>query len=128
MNSFFDDYTDPQTFGGVQGAQAGLIDDLLKSVAATPTPSAGFPAAPMDANAAIPAPAPQPQQASPIDVGGYQMPRIGPAAAFTPPQINRSGHSAACRSAFAATRGTAGRSRCANISGHRTQPSGHRGG
>jgi hypothetical protein len=90
MNSFFDDYTDPQTFGGVQGAQAGLIDDLLKSVAATPTPSAGFPAAPMDANAAIPAPAPQPQQASPIDVGGYQMPRIGPAAAFTPPQINPS--------------------------------------
>ena len=38
----------------------------------------------MDANAAAPQPA-QPQQASPIAVGNYQMPRIGPAAAFDLP-------------------------------------------
>jgi hypothetical protein len=107
MASFFDD---PATY---QGATGGLLDQLLASVAATPTPSAGFPAAagaqasPLD-NAQWPAgpngapsqapivasdddeapAAPAGAQASPIAVGGYQMPRVGPAAAFMPPAIN----------------------------------------
>ena len=81
----FDAY-DPATY---QGAQGGLLDRLLASVAAAPTdPVPGFPAAPMDApmdaQASAPA-APQPQRASPIAIGGYQMPRIGPAASFDLP-------------------------------------------
>lgn len=80
----FDAY-DPATY---QGTQGGLLDRILASVGATPTPSAGFPGSPApppvvasddDDTPAAPA------QASPIGVGGYQMPRIGPAAAFTPP-------------------------------------------
>lgn len=69
----FDAY-DPNTYapGATQG---GLIDSILAQYAAAPTsPGPGFPATPMDANAA--APAPQPQNA-PIAVGDYQMPRIG---------------------------------------------------
>jgi hypothetical protein len=79
----FDAY-DPATY---QDSQSGLLDRLLASVNAAPTdPGPGFAPLPMDANAAIPAaPAPQPQQASPIAVGDYSMPRIGPAAAFTLP-------------------------------------------
>jgi len=77
----FDDY-DPATY---QGAQGGLLDQLLASVAATPTPSAGFPSSPMDAQASAPAAAPQPQNA-PVAVGDYQMPRIG--SGFAPPAIN----------------------------------------
>lgn len=77
----FDAY-DPATY---QGAQGGLLDRILAAYDAAPTPSAGFPAAPMDAQASAPAPAPMQQNADPIAVGGYQMPRIGPAAAFELP-------------------------------------------
>lgn len=69
----FDAY-DPNTYapGATQGS---LIDSILAQYAAAPTsPGPGFPASPMDSNAA--APAPQPQNA-PIAVGDYQMPRIG---------------------------------------------------
>jgi hypothetical protein len=85
----FDAY-DPATY---QPAQGGLLDRLLASVAATPTPSAGFPALPMDANAsATPpaaAPAPQPQN-DPIAVGDYQMPRIGSGFDLPPGQLDPS--------------------------------------
>jgi hypothetical protein len=78
----FDAY-DPATY---QPAQGGLLDRLLASVAAPTDQGPGFPALPQDAQASAPAaPAPQPQQASPIAVGGYQMPRVGPAAAFELP-------------------------------------------
>ncbi|WP_262048469.1 hypothetical protein [Bradyrhizobium sp. Bra78] len=69
----FDAY-DPNTYapGATQG---GLIDSILAQYAEAPTNAGpGFPASPMDANAAEPAP--QPQNA-PIAVGDYQMPRIG---------------------------------------------------
>jgi hypothetical protein len=85
-DSLFDAY-DPNTYGPSQGS---LIQQLLASGALTQptTPGPGFPQAPMDANAAAPQPA-QPQNAAPIAVGNnYMMPRIGPAAAFTPPAID----------------------------------------
>lgn len=65
--------------------QSGLIDRLMQSlgVQGQYQPGAGFPQSPMDASAAVPAP--QPQQASPIDVGGYSMPRIGAASGFQLP-------------------------------------------
>jgi hypothetical protein len=92
--SLFDQF-DPATFAPMQG---GLIENILAQYAAAP-PNAVDPAAqpqpaPGPQPAAVPAPpvvasdddtpaAPAPQ-AAPIAVGGYQMPRIGPAAAFTP--------------------------------------------
>jgi hypothetical protein len=83
----FDAY-DRATYQGTPGAQGGLLDRILAAYSATPTPSAGFPTSPMDAQASAPAAAPmapQPQQASPIDFGGSQMQRFGPASAFSPP-------------------------------------------
>jgi hypothetical protein len=80
MSVFDNAQFDPATYAS--GAPSWL-DNLMQQAGVQP--SAGFPAAPADANAAMPAAAPQPQQASPIDVGGYSMPRVGPAAAFTPP-------------------------------------------
>jgi hypothetical protein len=86
MGLFPDNVYDPDTF---QSPQGGLLDRLLAQVnAATPTPSAGFPGAP--APTATPPIVAQddedtPAQASPINVGGYQMPRIGDAAGFTLP-------------------------------------------
>ncbi|MCC8954104.1 hypothetical protein H8B02_11720 [Bradyrhizobium sp. Pear77] len=72
----FDAY-DPNTYAPSQG---GLIDRILQSIAAAPTNTgAGFPASPMNANAAMPpaaTPAPQPQNA-PMAIGDYSMPRIG---------------------------------------------------
>jgi hypothetical protein len=101
----FDAY-DPATY---QPAQGGLLDRLLASVAATPTPGAGFPGAqpspldnaqwpagpvgaPTNANAAMPpaaAPAPQPQN-DPIAVGNYMMPRIGSGFDLPPGQLDPS--------------------------------------
>jgi hypothetical protein len=96
----FDAY-DPATY---QGAQGGLLDRILASVAATPTPSAGFPGAqpspldnaqwpagpvgaPTNANAAMPPAAPQPQN-DPIAVGNYMMPRIGSGFDLPPGQLD----------------------------------------
>lgn len=70
-------------FGG-QGA--GLLDFLRTTQMQQDQyqPSQGFASAPIFANP--PAPDSQTgQSASPIAVGGYQMPRIGDAAQFTPP-------------------------------------------
>jgi hypothetical protein len=89
---FPDSIYNPATFGPSQG---GLIDQLLASGALSPIPpSAGFPGAPGQAPASAAAPpvvaadddeAPAaPAQASPLAIGNYQMPRIGPTAAFTP--------------------------------------------
>jgi hypothetical protein len=77
----FDNFPDDDEFNS---PQQGLIARLMQSqgVQSQYSPSAGFPASPMDANASAPAP----QQATPIPVGNnYQMPRIGAAAGFTLP-------------------------------------------
>ena len=84
-NSFFDNAFDD--------AQWKPDQNFIEQILANPAiqPSAGFPQDPMNANAAMPqaaapaAPSPQPQQAAPINVGGYQMPRVGPATAFDLP-------------------------------------------
>lgn len=82
--ALFDDFAALQ-----DGSQADLIAHLqqLANVQSQYSPSAGFPALPMDANAAMP---PQQPQATPIGIGNYQMPRIGDAAGFTlpPGQLN----------------------------------------
>ncbi len=64
------------------GGQGGLLDFLRTSQMqqAEYQPSAGFGPNPMDANAQM--------QAGPMDIGGYQMPRIGGAQAFIPPQAD----------------------------------------
>ena len=81
--ALFDSYFDPQSYSG----QGGLLGRLLSQVQAggydPSQASPGLGPNPMDANAAIPQP-----QASPIDIGGYSMPRIGSAASFNPPQID----------------------------------------
>jgi hypothetical protein len=69
-----------------QGSYGGgsLIDRLLSQLHAQGQyqPSQGFGSNPMDANAQMPS------QATPVAVGGYQMPRIGDAAQFDPAQVN----------------------------------------
>lgn len=75
----FDNYYSPEMYqdsGGLFGRIASML-----GVQAQYQPGAGFPQSPMDANAAMPAPAPtlapQQSQNAPINVGGYSMPRIG---------------------------------------------------
>ncbi|WP_369723666.1 hypothetical protein AB8Z38_06765 [Bradyrhizobium sp. LLZ17] len=70
----FDSYFDPSTY---QGGGSGMIDRLMAQLQTQSQyqPSQGFPGAPMNANAAMPAQA-APQN-DPIAVGNYQMPRIG---------------------------------------------------
>lgn len=82
MDSFFDDDFNQLA----QPAQGGFLDQLL----ANPDiqPSAGFPALPQDANAAMPAPAPQQPQNAPIAVGDYSMPRIGSGFDLPPGQLD----------------------------------------
>jgi hypothetical protein len=60
--------------------QGGLIDRLMAQLQAQGAyqPSQGFGQNPMDAQAAMP------QNAPPIAVGGYQMPRVGSPADFAP--------------------------------------------
>src|SRR6186713_165757 len=72
LDSFFS----PATYGGQGG---GLLEMLQNSLMQQNSyqPSAGFPPAPQ---AAPPASAPE----NPIGIGGYQMPRIGDTAQFTP--------------------------------------------
>jgi hypothetical protein len=78
----FDAY-DPSTYAS-GATQSGFIDSILAQYAAAPTNvGTGFPSSPMDANAAVSAPAPQ--QASPIAIGDYMMPRIGRQSDFELP-------------------------------------------
>lgn len=58
--------------------QGGIIGRLIEQLSAQNQyqPSQGFGQNPMDANAAAP------EQASPIGVGGYQMPRLGDASLY----------------------------------------------
>lgn len=77
--AFLDSLFDPSNYGG---SQSGLLDFLRSPQWQYQTPDA-----------------PQriqvgPQQADPIAVGGYQMPRIGAAATFDPAQVNLAGNSA----------------------------------
>lgn len=68
-------YFNQQNFGG----QAGGLLDLLRTSQMQQSqyqPSQGFGSSPMDANAQ--------QQAGPIAIGDYQMPRIGSLAQYTP--------------------------------------------
>lgn len=63
------------------GGQGGGLLDFLRTTQMQQgqyQPSAGFGPNPMDASAQ--------QQAAPMDIGGYQMPRIGSAQQFTPDQ------------------------------------------
>jgi hypothetical protein len=80
------DAFNPDTY---QSPQGGLLDRLLASVAAPTTPGPGFPQTAAAPTATPPVVASDdvdtPAQASPINVGGYQMPRIGDAAGFTLP-------------------------------------------
>lgn len=55
----------------------GLFDRLQSSLGYMPQPSAGFPQAQPQAPQ-------QPPQAPPISIGGYMMPRVGPASAYQP--------------------------------------------
>jgi hypothetical protein len=80
----FGDAYDQNTYA--PGAdQRGMLERILANYNAAPPQNVD--ASPtMNANAAAPAPQPQPTQASPIAIGNdYQMPRIGPAAAFELP-------------------------------------------
>jgi hypothetical protein len=66
----FDSYYDPNSYGSADG---GLIDRLISQLQTQgqyQPAAAGF--------------APAPEQAAPIAVGNYQMPRVGTEAAFTP--------------------------------------------
>jgi len=76
-----DSYFDTNTYAS---PQSDLIDRLLGTAIAI-QPSAGFPSSPMNAQASVPAAAPQPQNASPIAVGNYSMPRIGRQSDFELP-------------------------------------------
>jgi hypothetical protein len=75
---FFDSYYDQGTYA--QGG--GLIDRLMAQLGTQQQyqPSQGFAGNPMEAQAAMP------QQAAPIAVGDYQMPRIGGADPYQPQQ------------------------------------------
>jgi len=78
----FDSYQfEPNTYQG----GGGLIDRLLAQLQTQGQyqPGQGFGSSPMEAQAAIPAPA-GPPQASPIAVGNYQMPRVGAADLYQP--------------------------------------------
>jgi hypothetical protein len=72
MGLFDDARFDPNTYAS--GAPSWL-DNLMQQAGVQP--SAGFPALPQNANAAMPTPAaPQPQN-SPMPIGDYSMPRVG---------------------------------------------------
>lgn len=76
MAGLFDSLSDLGTDGAVQGDRAGLLARLLPFVGAVPQ-SSGFPGA---------ASQQQLDQASPIAIGNYMMPRVGNAADFQPQQ------------------------------------------
>lgn len=84
------DAFDPTTYAPV--GNGSWLDGILH--AAGVQPSAGFPAAPMDAQASAPAPqpaAPQVPQNAPISIGDYQMPRIGGGFPGYPPHDPQTG-------------------------------------
>ena len=77
MGLFPDNYYDPNSYAPID-PNAGLLERLKAMVEAAPVNASA--SSPMDANAAMPAapaPAPQLMGNAPIDIGGYQMPRIG---------------------------------------------------
>lgn len=76
MAGLLDSLFEPSTYSGA----GGLLDRLLPSLGYMPQQSAGFPGA----QAPMQQPPQQDAQASPLMIGNYSMPRMGPASAYQP--------------------------------------------
>lgn len=80
-------YVAPQQNVFASGAAPIFGTSAVSSVAPQPVASAQSQQSSISAPSVVPAP-PVPPQASPIDIGNYQMPRIGSADLYSPQQAN----------------------------------------